>query len=165
MKISILYCSETGNTETAANWVASGARSVPNTEVRMFNLAVSSSPDKAFIQESDAIIFGTPVYVANMCWQLKKWFDTRLDYRLGGKLGGAFATENSPCGGGEAAILTIINHMMVKGMLAYASGVEWGRPYIHLGPTLVRGKLEERKDMCFLFGQRMAMKAHELFDK
>ena len=165
MKISILYCSETGNTETAANWVAAGARSVPNTEVRMFNLAVSNSPDKAFLEASVAVIFGTPVYVANMCWQLKKWFDTRLDYRLSGKLGGAFATENSPCGGGEAAILTIINHMLVKGMLAYASGVEWGRPYIHIGPTLVRGRLEERKDMCVIFGQRMAMKAHELFDQ
>ena len=164
MKISIIYCSETGNTEVAANWVAAGVRSVADTEVRIFNLAESMSPDKSFITSSDAIIFGTPVYVGNMCWQLKKWFDTRLDYHLGGKLGGAFATENSPCGGGEAAILTIINHMMVKGMMAYASGVEWGRPYIHIGPTLVRGQLEDRKDMCFIFGQRMALKAHQLFD-
>ncbi|MDO5323564.1 MAG: flavodoxin domain-containing protein [Clostridia bacterium] len=67
MKISIIYYSETGTTAQAASWIAEGARAVAGVEVRLFNLAENDSPDKAFIEASDAVIFGTPTYVANMC--------------------------------------------------------------------------------------------------
>ena len=111
------------------------------------------------------MIFGTPTYVANMCWQMKKWFDTNWSVKLGGKLGGAFATENSPNGGGaEQAIISIVTHMLVKGMLVYSSGAERGRPFIHIGPTIVRDQLEQKEELCGLFGRRIAQKAHELFD-
>ena len=100
MKISIIYYSETGTTEQVAKWIAEGTGVIANVETRLFNLAENDSPDKAFIEASDAVIFGTPTYVANMCWQMKKFFDTRLNYKLAGKLGSAFSTEGSPHGGG-----------------------------------------------------------------
>lgn len=166
MKISIIYYSETGTTAQAASWIAEGARAVASVEVRLFNLAENDSPDKAFIEASDAVIFGTPTYVANMCWQMKKFFDTRLNYNLAGKLGSAFSTEGSPHGGGgELAIMTIINHMLVKGMLIYSSGAGCGRPFIHIGPTVVQAQMQEREEICRLFGTRIAQKASELFDK
>ena len=101
-----------------------------------------------------------------MCWQMKKFFDTRLDYRLAGKIGSAFSTEGSPHGGGgELAIMTIINHLLVKGMLIYSSGAGCGRPFIHIGPTIVQSQIQEREEISRLFGQRIAQKAHELFDR
>ena len=165
MRISLIYYSETGNTETVAHWVANGARSAADTAVRLFNLRDDERPDKAYIESSSAVIFGTPTYVANMCWQMKRWFDTCMDYNLSGKIGSAFSTENSPHGGGgELAIMTLINHMLVKGMLIYSSGAGCGRPFIHIGPTVVKSQLSEREEICTLFGKRIAEQAHILFD-
>jgi NAD(P)H dehydrogenase (quinone) len=165
MNISIIYYSETNTTEQVARWISEGAEGIANTCVRLFNLAENDAPDKAFVEASDAIIFGTPTYVANMCWQMKKFFDTRLDYKMAGKIGSAFSTEGSPHGGGgELAIMTLINHMLVKGMLIYSSGSGCGRPFIHIGPTVVKSQIEEREEICRLFGERIAQKAHELFD-
>jgi NAD(P)H dehydrogenase (quinone) len=163
--ISIIYFSESGNTEKVANWIAEGAAGVANTQIRLFNLKDTEDPDREYIESSDAVIFGTPTYVANMCWQMKKWFDTRLQYQLGGKIGSAFSTENSPHGGGgELAIMTLVNHMLVKGMLIYSSGSGCGRPFIHIGPTVVRDQMDDRAEICRLFGKRIAEQAHILFD-
>ena len=164
MRVSILYYSETGNTEQVARWIGQGAESVAGTEVRLFNLRDNEEPDQTFIESSSAVIFGTPTYYANMCWQVKRWFDTKHAYHLAGKIGSAFSTENSPNGGGgELAIMTLVNHMLVKGMLVYSSGAGCGRPFIHIGPTVVQDVLPEKEGLCRLFGQRIAEKAHELF--
>ena len=165
MKITILYHTETGNTELAARQIAEGALSVPDTEVRLVSLTKLTPEDEAFIGESDAVIFGTPTDVANMSWKLKEFFDTKLKIKFSGKLGAAFATENYPTGGGELAILNIMSHMLVKGMLCYSSGVACGQPYIHIGPTLVKGQIEEKAELCHVFGSRIAAQAHRLFDR
>lgn len=164
MKISLVYYSETGNTETAASFIAEGAASVPDTEVRCFNLADEGSPDREFLNESRAVIFGTPTYCANTCWQMMKFLEGNFDIKLGGKLGSVFSTENSPNGGGaELAIMTLVSLMLVRGMLVYSSGCEYGKPTIHIGPTLVRDVLPEKKELCRIYGERIAKKAHELF--
>lgn len=165
MKIAVIYYSESGNTQKVAGWVAAGAQSVADTQVRLFNLKDGDEPDKDYVESCQAVIFGTPTYYANMCWQIKKWFDTKHQYNLAGKIGSAFSTENSPTGGGgELAIMTLVNHMLVKGMLVYSSGAGCGRPFIHIGPTVVREALDSREALCRLFGERIAQKAHELFD-
>ena len=165
MKITILYHTETGNTELAAKQIAEGILSVPDTEVRLVSLNAMNAEDEAWIGESDAVIFGTPTYVANMSWKLKEFFDTKLKIKFGGKLGAAFATENYPTGGGELAIMNIMSHMLVKGMLCYSGGTAFGQPYIHIGPTLVKGQIEEKAELCRTFGSRIAVQAHRLFDK
>ena len=166
MKLSIVYVSKTGNTERLANYIAAGAENVPDTEVRLFNLAHEGELDRDFVNDSAAVLFGTPTYVGNMCWQLKQWFDTDWSVKLGGKLGGVFATENAPYGGGaELAMMTMINHMLVKGMLVYSSGAEFDRPFIHIGPAAIRERIPEMEVHCKLYGQRMAAKAHALFDR
>lgn len=165
MKVSIVYFSATGNTEKVARWIQEGAQQAADTEVRLFNLAENDAPDRDFIEASSAVVFGTPTYVASMCWQLKKFFDVHMEYDLADKIGAAFATENSPHGGGaEQAVMTIHTHMLVKGMFVYSSGAGCGRPYIHIGPTVVRDQMEERKEICQVFGKRIAEKAHMLFD-
>lgn len=167
MKISIIYFSATGNTAQAAKMIAAGMESVENTEVKFFNLPDEENWDKEFIRESKAVVFGTPTYYANICWQMKQWLDTRgVTYQLGGKLGSAFATENNPNGGGaELAIMTMYSHLLVYGMLVYSSGVEYGRPPIHIGPTIVSSRIQEHEACCVRFGKHIAIKAHELFDR
>lgn len=164
MKYTILIHSESGNTEKVARYIEQGALSEPDTEVKIMN--ITDELDMDFLNESKVVVFGTPTYYANMSWQMKKWFDTCHSVNLGGKLGGAFATENSPNGGGgELALTTLQQHMLVKGMLVYSSGIEFGRPIIHVGPTVVRDQIEEREEICKLFGKRLAIKGHQLFDR
>ena len=166
MKITLLYHSETGNTELAAQQIAAGVLSIPDTEVRLVSLTQLTQEDEAWIAASSAVIFGTPVYVANMSWKLKEFFDTKLKINFSGKLGAAFATENfANGGGGELAIMNIMSHMLVKGMMCYSSGTACGQPYIHIGPTLVRGHIEEKAELCHIFGSRIAAQAHRIFDR
>jgi len=68
MKISIIYYSKSGNTETVAKIIAKGIREVPNSEVSLFNIVNQDNWDTEFIAESRAVIFGTPTYFGNMCW-------------------------------------------------------------------------------------------------
>ena len=56
MKISIVYVSESGNTEKVAGFIRVGAESVPDTEVRLFNLAKPEAVDEAYINDSAAVI-------------------------------------------------------------------------------------------------------------
>ena len=55
------------------------------------------------------------------------------------------------------------------GMLCYSSGVEFGKPYIHLGPVAVNhneeahNRLENYKDNFVVYGERFASKAMEIF--
>lgn len=161
MKISILYFSKTGHTKEMANVIADGIRKVPNIEVGVFAL---DNIDDKFLLDSKAVIFGTPTYYANTCWQIKKWFDESNNYNLEGKIGAVFSTAHYAQGGADTAILTIINHLMVKGMLVYSGGSALGKPFIHLGAVAIDENFEESKSMFSIFGERIALKAKELFN-
>lgn len=162
MKISILYFSKTGKTREMAEMVAAGARTVPGTDIRLFEL---DKIDPDYLNESCAVIFGTPTYYANTCWQIKKWFDESHAFRLEGKLGAAFATANYAQGGADVALTTLIQHMMVKGMLVYSGGSSLGQPFIHLGAVALKENFDASREMFRIFGKRVAEKAKELFDR
>lgn len=161
MKISILYFSKTGHTKEMAHIIANGIKKSSNIEVGIFDL---DNIDDDFLLESKAVIFGTPTYLANTCWQLKKWFDESNKYNLEGKIGAVFSTAHYAQGGADTAILTIINHLMVKGMLVYSGGSALGKPYIHLGAVAIDENYEESKPMFEIFGERIASKTKALFE-
>ncbi|HJD12496.1 MAG TPA: NAD(P)H-dependent oxidoreductase [Candidatus Ruminococcus avistercoris] len=41
--------------------------------------------DVEFLQTSDAVIFGSPVYFTSMSWELKRWFDNSFRIDLEGR--------------------------------------------------------------------------------
>lgn len=164
MKIAILYFSQTGNTEKMAGVIRDGILEYnKNIEVSLMNISSDENIDKDFLNDSSAVIFGTPTYVASTCWQMKKFFDTRFDCKLEGKLAACFATAGCVWGGPDIAIQSILEMALTHGMLAYSSGTEFGRPYIHLGPIALMNNLEENADIFTLFGKRIARKTSELF--
>lgn len=162
MKISIIYFSRTGTTRKMAQPIAEGIKNTADIEVGIFSI---DEINYDFLDESDAVIFGTPTYYANTCWQIKKWFDESYKIKLGGKLGAVYATCDYLQGGPDTAILTIINHLMVKGMLVYSGGSSLGQPFIHLGAVALRNEPEESEAMFRIFGERIARKTLELFAK
>ena len=162
MQISLIIHSATGKTHHCAEIIGEGIKSVNNTDFKIMSV---EDVDKEYVAQSDCVLIGTPTYYANMAWQVKKWFDEG-GVDLSGKLGGVFATANVIGGGSETALLTMVNHMLVKGMLVYSAGCSKGKPYTHLGVTSLNEVPEEnQREKIFLFGQRMAEKAWELFGK
>ncbi|MBW6409340.1 flavodoxin family protein [Clostridium weizhouense] len=160
MKISILYFSKTGKTKRVAEIIKEGINTIDDIEVKTMNL---DEIDYKFLDESKAVLFGTPTYYANMTWQMKKWIDESKNCNLEGKLGAVFATAHYIGGGANVAMTTMINHFMVKGMLMYSGGSALGQPYIHLGHVSIGDGNEEEDKIARIFGERIALKAKELF--
>jgi len=160
MEIAILYHSKTGNTEKVARLIAEGAKQIENIRVKCMSI---DDIDYQYLKKSKAVIFGCPTYYADLSWQIKKWFDESWECKLGGKLGAAFATENYLGGGADFALLTLVGHMLVKGMLVYSGGSAEGQPYTHYGIVCLKDGDEQQKERARIFGKRVATKVVELF--
>ncbi|MHC1747796.1 MAG: flavodoxin family protein [Cellulosilyticaceae bacterium] len=159
-KVAIIYYSKTGKTKEMAEVIAEGARQIPDIEAKIFDI---EAIDENFLKESRAVIFGTPTYYASTCWQIKKWFDDSHSCNLEGKIGAVFATANYAQGGADVAIMAIVNHLMVKGMLVYSGGSALGQPYIHLGAVALKENFEASKEQFTIFGQRIGEKVVTLW--
>lgn len=160
MKCSVVYHSRSGNTKAMAETVAQGMRQVEGVEVRVFSI---DAVEEDWLRESVCLVAGSPTYYASISGEMKLFLESLGKYGVAGKLGGAFATANYIHGGAELAMQTILDHMLVYGMLVYSGGGAQGKPVIHLGPQAVAGRLEETEETFRLYGQRMAAKAAELF--
>ncbi len=167
MKLAVIYDSKTGNTKQAAEWIVEGMCTVPEVEAVSFSF---KEADTEFVKEAKGVVIGSPSYAAAMTPDLHAWIlenGGRLEF--GGKMGGAFATEQFTHGGGEAVIQNILTMELVNGMLCYSSGGAYGSPYIHIGPVGVNNNIEKHngmdhyKDYFKIFGQRFAQKATEIF--
>ena len=167
MKFAVIYDSKTGNTKQAAQWIVEGINKVSEADARAFSI---QSVDEDFVKEAKGIIVGSPSYAALMTPDLHGWLLMNAgELGFGGKLGGAFATEQYTHGGGTQVIQSILTIEMVNGMLCYSGGGACGKPYIHLGPVGVNNNIEEfngmkhYKDYFMLYGERFATKAVEIF--
>lgn len=160
MKISVLYHSRTGNTKAVAEQIVEGMEQVEDVEARAFSI---DNAEEEWLRESVCLVAGSPTYYASISGEMKLFLEKLGKYGVAGKLGGAFATANYIHGGAELAMQTILDHMLVYGMLVYSGGGSQGKPVIHLGPQAVAGRLEETEETFRLYGQRMAAKAKELF--
>ncbi len=115
-QILVLYYSKSGNTQKLAEAVARGAKEVDDVSVVMKSAAEVTADD--FIQ-SDGIVAGSPVYFGTMAAELKSVFDKFVGVRLKmeNKIGAAFATSADPSGGKETTIFSIIQAMLIYGMM------------------------------------------------
>jgi len=162
MKVAIVYHSETGNTERMAQLVKQGAEGVPGVEARLMGV---EDYDRAWLADSPVVALGCPTYEGSCSWQMKRFLD-EVDVQLAGKLGGVFASQNWPGGGGaDFAEMTIIAGMLVRGMLIYSGGITQGPPFLHFGAVSTRrpeGLYEQR---CVKLGENLARKGLELFGR
>ncbi len=116
MQVLVLYYSRSGNTRTLAEAVSQGVESVDG--VRCL-LRSTDEVDKKDFNESDGIIAGSPVYFGLMAAELKKVFDDFIGVRrkMENKVGAAFATGGDASGGKETTIMSIIQVMLIYGMI------------------------------------------------
>lgn len=143
MRILIVYHSDYGNTEKMAHAIAAGAKaSVENSKIEL-KQASDTAPDD--LAAADVILFGTPVHMGCMAWQMKKLIDECsklwMENSLAGKAGGVFATGGgfgSAGGGVELTMASLYSHFLEQGMIVIGfpkdcsgyqdGGLQWG-PY------------------------------------
>ena len=155
MKVSIIYVSQTGNTEAAAEYIEEGIlEKYPFIQVKRMDIS-EDEVDVEFLQTSDAVIFGSPVYFTSMSWELKRWFDNSFRIDLEGRLGAAFVTAQSPVGGTDTALMEMIRHMLAKGMLVFSG--KSGR--FQIGAVAFAQNIDASQKSLETFGASIAEKA------
>jgi NAD(P)H dehydrogenase (quinone) len=115
-KIMIIYDSKTGNTENMALEVARGAEQVSGVEVTVKKAEQAKLED---LLAADGIIMGSPTYYGGMSAKLKTLFDSsvKIHGKLTGKVGAAFTSSGSTSTGSETTLLSILQAMLVHGMI------------------------------------------------
>jgi len=116
MQVLVMYYSKTGNTKKLAEEIAKGVQEVK--DVKCVLKSVSQITEEDFLL-SDGIIAGSPVYFGTMAAELKGVFDKFVGIRkqMGDKIGAAFTTAGDPAGGKETTIISIIQAMLIYGMI------------------------------------------------
>jgi NAD(P)H dehydrogenase (quinone) len=114
--ILVTCYSRTGKTKLLAEAIGRGAAEIPGIKVDVlaFNRVTASD-----LVRYDGIILGSPVYFGGIASEVKELIDdtTFVRGRLCGKIGAAFTTASDSTGGKETTILSIIQAMLIHGMI------------------------------------------------
>jgi NAD(P)H dehydrogenase (quinone) len=116
MKVVILYYSKGGNTRKLAEAVAEGVGQVDGVEAVLRHTRDATQADFA---AADGLIVGSPVYFGTMAAQLKQILDDFIGVRkkMENKVGAAFATSGDASGGKETTMMSIIQALLIYGMI------------------------------------------------
>jgi NAD(P)H dehydrogenase (quinone) len=158
MQILVIYHSVSGNTKQLAESVAQGARDVAGVDCV---LRTASEVTQDEFVSSDGIIAGSPVYFGTMAAELKRVFERFVHVRsqMADKIGAAFATSADPTGGKETTILSILEAMLIYGMIVvgdpmHATG--------HYGVACVEKPDGRTQEHAAKLGRRVAELAKKL---
>ena len=116
MNVLVMYHSRGGNTRKLAQHVAEGVQSVAGLDVVLKSAEEVTKED---LLNAAGIIAGSPVYFGIMAAELKKVFDEHVGIRskMENKVGAAFATCSFWAGGNETTIMSILQCMLIYGMI------------------------------------------------
>jgi NAD(P)H dehydrogenase (quinone) len=160
IKVAIVYHSETGNTQKMAELIKKGCDDLEGAESKVMSI---DDLDMTYIAGAEAVIFGCPTYEGTASWQMKRTLDT-MSVDLAGKLGGVFASQNWPGGGGaDFTEMTLIAAMLVRGMMIYSGGITRGHPFLHFGAVSERAPKGLYEKRCTKLGENIASKAKDLW--
>jgi NAD(P)H dehydrogenase (quinone) len=116
MQVLVLYYSKGGNTRRLAEFIAEGVGSVAGVTPVIKKTEEVTRDD--FVN-SAGVIAGSPVYFGVMAADLKRVFDEFVGVRkkMESKVGAAFATSGDATGGKETTMLSIIQCLLIYGMI------------------------------------------------
>jgi len=149
-KILIVYDSKTGNTEKMAFAVAEGAKQVNGVKVKLKKADQTSLED---LLKTDGIIMGSPTYYGQMSAKLKAIIDesVKIHGKLEGKVGAAFTSSGGTATGAETTILSILQAMLVHGMIIQGRADDK-----HYGAAAVGSPSKKDIDSCKELGKKVA---------
>ncbi len=116
MNILVVYYSKGGNTRKLAEAIGEGAGQVDGVEAVLRHTREVTRDD--FVA-ADGLIIGSPVYFGTMAAQLKLVLDEFVGVRrkMENKVGAAFSTAGDASGGKETTIMSIIQALLIYGMI------------------------------------------------
>ena len=149
-KILVIYDSKTGNTETMALAVAKGAEIAGDLEVTVKKAEDAKIDD---LLAADGIIMGSPVYFGQMSHKLKALIDEsiKVHEKLSGKVGAAFASSGGTASGGETTLLSILEAMLIHGMIVQGRADDK-----HYGVAVMGAPKKRDLAECEELGRRVA---------
>ena len=158
MQILILYYSKGGNTRKLAEKIAQGVASVDGVQALVRTTGEVTRDD---FLASEGIIAGSPVYFGVMAADLKRIFDEFVGTRkrMEGKVGAAFATSGDPSGGKETTMMSIIQALLIYGMVVVGDPMSATG---HYGVACAGAPDERAGEHGILLGQRVAELAKRL---
>lgn len=127
-EILIVYYSRAGNTEKLAKAVAEGVREGGGNPT----LNTVDEVDINKLPDYDGIIAGSPVYFGTMAAELKKFFDESVVVvrkKMVNKVGAAFVTGAHRTGGKETTLISILQAMLISGLVVVGDPLETGGHY------------------------------------
>jgi len=152
MQILILYYSKGGNTRKLAERIAEGIESISGVKAL---LKSTQEVKKEDFVDSAGVIAGSPVYFGAMAWDLKRVFDEYVVVRrkMENKVGAAFATSGDPSGGKETTMISIIQCLLIYGMIVVGDPMEATG---HYGVACVGSPDERTSENARKLGRRVA---------
>ena len=160
MHVLVTYHSRTGNTKKLAEEIAEGVRQVSGVDALVKPVAETQLDD---LFEADAVIAGSPSYYGTMASELKELFDRIFNDRpkMTDKVGAAFATAGHPTGGCETTMVSILEAMLVCGMVVCSDPPQAGG---HYGVGSVGAPSEREARWAHMLGERVAKLVAKLSD-
>jgi len=152
MQVLILYYSKGGNTKKMAETIGEGVQSVPGVQSVLKSTQEVTKDD--FVN-SAGLIAGSPCYFGVMAWDLKRVFDDFVGVRkkMENKIGAVFATSGDPSGGKETTMLSIIQCLLIYGMIVVGDPMDATG---HYGVACVGAPDEKAKENGRKLGRRVA---------
>ena len=158
MQILVLYFSRWGNTKKLAEAIAEGVKLAGDVQVV---LKTTDEVTKEDFLNSEGIVAGSPVYFGGMASQLKDVFDRFVGVRqkMGDRVGAAFATSGDQSGGKETTMFSIIQALMIYGMIIVGDPLDATG---HYGVSCTGAPDEKTLENARKLGKRVALLATRL---
>jgi len=150
-KVLVVYHSRSGNTAKMAEAVAEGANK-GGAEVAIKKVEEASVEDLA---ATDGIVLGAPTYFGTLSGEMKSFIDgsVRIRGKLENKVGAAFTSSGSLSGGNETTLISLIEAMLIHGMIIVGDPIETGG---HYGAVAVGAPDAGALIACRKLGERVA---------
>jgi NAD(P)H dehydrogenase (quinone) len=156
--ILVIYYTRTGNTETMAKEVERGAQEGGAATTR---LKTATDVEMEDMRWADGIIIGSPTYFGLPTQEVKALIDRSIEIRgeLENKVGAAFSSSAHRAGGRETTMLSILQAMLVHGMVVCGDPLSSGG---HYGAASNGAPDEQAMKECRELGKRVTLLAEKL---
>jgi len=157
-RILVLYDSLSGNTSKMAEFVAEGAQSISDIEVRLRSIEDATAEDVVWC---DGLAVGSPTNMGLLSWKMKRfWDETMADQwmKVDGKIACAFSSSGGWGGGNEIACQSLLTVLINFGFLVFGVTDYVGKlTTLHYGAVTAREpRDEDAEEACRKLGKRLS---------
>lgn len=148
-KALVIYYSRGGNTKKMAELISEAIKK-EGVEAVLKDVKGVIADD---LLDFDALVIGSPTYYGGMAAEIKKLLDDSVKFhgKLDGRIGAAFTSSNNIGGGNETTLLSILNALLIHGMI-----IQGDPKGDHYGAVAIGAPDQRAVEQCVKLGTRTA---------